>query len=496
MKKNHFIFNPVKPAVKALRRFAPVLLFALFFMLSCSDDNDGTSSSDEPAPSADTTVISLTYHNFSADDDILILDADTTQLSVSKTLAETLCIKHFTGRPLAVWQKINRLPFIRRAVSEAEDGDRIILTVDNSASLADVLPADADISLDTKIFVNQGATNALTSAGGTRLVEDISSQYMEGDTIHPAVILYTGTSTDQDGTDDAGNDVAAASDTQTGIPQTGEYEYETAEDIYRTDVDWSIINKKTTISSNFKLDSKADVSIGLNIPVETRVNVKIDIKTKWFKLKKFDMGVYGGFSFKPEVNIGFTKEYTIPKDKGTKRLISFPGYTAVFMVGVVPVSITLNPGIIFRIDGTLKGSVNTGFTYRYENDFKAGVKYEGSWQAYGNYTAKENKFVMNAVNANAQLQTGVGFYLSVDALLYGFAGPEIAVGPRLGLNANAAITIPTHGDPSSQFNANLNFGLKALIGAKLKVWKWTLADWNTTFAISPEWEIWHYSTTL
>lgn len=33
-----------------------------------------------------------------------------------------------------------------------------------------------------------------------------------------------------------------------------------------------------------------------------------------------------------------------------------------------------------------------------------------------------------------------------------------------------------------------------LIGAKLKIWKWTLADWNTTFAISPQWTIWQYQT--
>lgn len=496
MKKIHFIFKPLIASAKALHRFAPALLFAFIFMLSCSDDNDEASHSDDPKPSADTTVISLTYHNFSAQDDVEILDADTTRLSVSKTLAEKLGIEHFTNRPLVVWQKINRLPFIRRTVSETEDGNRIILTVDKSASLADVLPEDADITLDTKIYVNPGVTNSLAYAGGTQLVEDISARYMEGDTIHPAVILHTDVNVQQDGTNDTENGTSSATDSQTGIPATGEYEYQTAEDIYSTDADWCIINKKTTISSNFKLGSKDDVSIGLNVPVETRVNVKMEIKTKWFKLKKFDMGVYGGFSFKPELNIGFTKEYTIPKDKGTKRLVSFPAYTAVFMVGVIPVSITINPGIIFRIDGTLKGSVNTGFTYRYENEFKAGVKYDKSWQAYGDYKAKENKFVMNAINANAELTTGVGFYLSVDALLYGFAGPEIAVGPNLALNANAAITIPAKGDPYSQFDANLKFGLKALIGAKLKIWKWTLADWNTTFPISPEWEIWKYSTSL
>ena len=41
---------------------------------------------------------------------------------------------------------------------------------------------------------------------------------------------------------------------------------------------------------------------------------------------------------------------------------------------------------------------------------------------------------MDVIKGNANLKTGIGFYVSCDALIYGFAGPELAVGPRLGLN--------------------------------------------------------------
>ena len=71
------------------------------------------------------------------------------------------------------------------------DNGRYVLTVDKSASLADVLPEDAEINFDTKIRVNHQAAKAWTRAGGTNAVEDMSARYMEGDTIHPAVILYT-----------------------------------------------------------------------------------------------------------------------------------------------------------------------------------------------------------------------------------------------------------------------------------------------------------------
>ena len=61
------------------------------------------------------------------------------------------------------------------------------------------------------------------------------------------------------------------------------------------------------------------------------------------------------------------------------------------------------------------------------------------------------------------------------------------------MDADATMTVPVKGDPTFSFDANLMFGVQALIGAKLQILKWTLADWNTTFAISPQWKIWEYS---
>lgn len=49
---------------------------------------------------------------------------------------------------------------------------------------------------------------------------------------------------------------------------------------------------------------------------------------------------------------------------------------------------------------------------------------------------------MDVIKGNVNLRTGIGFYVSCDAMIYGFAGPEIAVGPRLGLDADASITVP------------------------------------------------------
>ena len=191
--------------VKTILWAAPMLICVLLLNMGCSDDDDSSMGGQGGQEMTDTTAISLTYHHFIASDDVIILDADTTRISVSKALADKLGITHFAGRPLAVWQKVNCLPYIRRATSERLEDNRYILTVDESASLADVLPEDAEFNFDTKLHVNHQATKSRTSAGGSNLVEDISSRYMEGDTIHPAVILYT----DQGG---AGEDVQVEDD--------------------------------------------------------------------------------------------------------------------------------------------------------------------------------------------------------------------------------------------------------------------------------------------
>lgn len=151
---------------------------------------------------------------------------------------------------------------------------------------------------------------------------------MEGDTIHPAVILYT----DNGG---AGEDVQVTEDMALARSQftwasgTDGYAYATAEDLDKFDIDWAIVNKDVTLKANIKLDSKADASIGLKVPVKAKVNAKLQLKTgfsfkKGITLKKFDAGVYGGLAFKPEMNLNVGKSLTLPKDKFTKRLISFP----------------------------------------------------------------------------------------------------------------------------------------------------------------------------
>ena len=80
----------------------------------------------------------LTYHNFTGKDDVTILKADTTEISVSKALAEKMGIKTFVGHPMGIWDAQNHLPYARKATAEKLVGDRYILSV-VPATLAELI---------------------------------------------------------------------------------------------------------------------------------------------------------------------------------------------------------------------------------------------------------------------------------------------------------------------------------------------------------------------
>ena len=81
-----------------------MLVFSVLLAMGCSSDDDSSTSGQGEQEMTDSTAIALTYHHFIASDDVIILDADTTQISISKLLADKLGITHFSGRPMRVYQ--------------------------------------------------------------------------------------------------------------------------------------------------------------------------------------------------------------------------------------------------------------------------------------------------------------------------------------------------------------------------------------------------------
>ena len=105
----------------------------------------------------------------------------------------------------------------------------------------------------------------------------------------------------------------------------------------------------------------------------------------------------------------------------------------------MPIAIKSAPNMLVKMDGKVSGSITTGFSYEYGCKFKGGIGYyNGDWKGIGSFEETANEFRIIPARAEFELSTGVGLYLGADIMIYGVAGPEFAVGPRLGGKLEAA----------------------------------------------------------
>ena len=130
-----------------------------------------------------------------------------------------------------------------------------------------------------------------------------------------------------------------------------------------------------------------------------------------------------------------------------------------------------------------------GFQYDYSNTFKAGIKYENDrWNIIKGYTVKENKFNLNRPEMQIKAEAGIGLFLTTAVKVYGIAGPELGVGPRIGAEATM-----TASDKGLKLNAEAKMTLQAWAGAKIGILGYDLAEWSTRFDLFGPWQIWKYS---
>lgn len=119
--------------------------FAMIFaFIACSDElaNESSESNklDEIPAGADTRLLEaygLMYNDFESDNDVQILNADTTEIAVSKQLADKLGITSFVVHPMGIWQAVDQLPYARKAIEERLVGDTYILKV-QTATVAEL----------------------------------------------------------------------------------------------------------------------------------------------------------------------------------------------------------------------------------------------------------------------------------------------------------------------------------------------------------------------
>ena len=188
MKRSNFSQNMSK---------AIAFLFAATFAVSftaCSDDfladNNQAAVANPDGTAQLLEAYGLTYQDFTTPTDVIILNADTTEISVSKSLADKLGITSFVNHPLGIWHQIDQLPYARKATAEDLVGDRYILTVER-ATVAELI-GEKQVMLNTGLYVNNDIhEGAKTRAAGIDMPDYAAKYIDDNQVIHPAVIHLT-----------------------------------------------------------------------------------------------------------------------------------------------------------------------------------------------------------------------------------------------------------------------------------------------------------------
>jgi hypothetical protein len=493
MKKNSILVKKVLMSIVTAATFT-------FGLTACSDDTLEANAEGTQIPEGAKTELleayGLTFQNFINADDVMILNADTTQLSISKAYAEKMGITSFVNHPMGIWQKMECVPYIRKATGQELVGDRYIVDV-VPATMAEVV-GDKSVNLQTNIYVNNDTHSVQTRAAADNIPE-YAAKYIDNDNVvHPAAVLLT----DPYGYD---KDVHYSDDqpsaAQTRAAQTGEYQYLTAEEIANGQTRWSTnlrllevsteFDKKVQFAAKGKKDSlEVQVKTGIDFGLNYFLTLEGGIKWNWCipspYVKKFETGVDGHFDLDAEVMFRFKKEFDL-EDKLRCNLAQFPGYTFTFFIGPIPVAIKITPNVFIKMDGKVSGCVETGFTYKYGNKFKGGISYvNGDWSPIKGFEETANKFDIIPAQANFSLETGVGLYLGADILIYDAAGPEFAVGPRLGGQLKLeGIPFKAPKEVADLYNIEgmINLTINAVAGAKLKVLGYEIAETSVTIPL-------------
>ena len=525
-----------------------------FSLASCSDDElvdnglgvETSHEQDYNGPLLEP--YGLSFYDFETTEDVMILNADTTQISVSKALADKMGIASFVGHPMGVWDNPEHRAYLRRATKEKLEGDRYILNVIPS-SIAEVLTGnDREYQLSTELYVNTDPATTRTRALENNTPEYAARYIDEKNVIHPMAVTFRRAQGDQSGltrsaTAEQGLYGTYLPEQMLGIQDNGDTRgwsswwkkvkkvFGSVTNVFENlaagtadwfkkqtqelekwlnknteyDINWS--SKNTLINIDSSLEKKIPIQMGedssdtinvyVNAPVNFNLNYTLVLQAdgsvvRLPNLKRFEASVDGRFKFEPEVRIGFDGKLELPEDKQKLKLVEFDGITIVFTIGYVPFSVDFNPSVFLKFDASLEGKATMGVKYELDSWFKGGILYEGHGDPKDISDSKVTKSKVSFITPTAEFtaKTGVGLMFGCDIIIDKLAGPEIAVGPKL--EAKAGLTIAPFEEDPVDFNASVDFGLIGEVGAKIKVWKWELAEWHTDLDFGLNWNIFKY----
>ena len=525
-----------------------------FVFTSCNDDDILESGVTPPDMEQEYNgplqePYGLSFYDFVTSNDVTILNADTTQISVSKALADKMGIQSFLGHPMGIWDHPEHRAYLRRATKEKLEGDRYILQVIPS-SIAEVLTGnDKEYKLSTELYVNTDPASTRTRAIENNTPEFAARYIDEKNVIHPIAITFRRAEGDQRaltrnaaaengiyGTylpdqllglqddpatrgldDDIWNFIKKGAeavgnwfkDIAVGTVEWFKAQAKAMEkwlkENTKYDINWD--KRNTLINIDSKVDTKVPIQCGKDSKDTINVYVKAPVKfnlnytlllqadgsaVEKPHLRRFEASVDGRFNFEPEVRLGFNGKLELPKDKQKIDLVELDGITVVFYIGYVPFCVDFNPSLYLKLKAEVEGKATTGVKYEFDSWFKGGILYEGYGDPRGINESKVTKSKVSFIKPTAEFNAsaGVGLMFGCEMIIDKLVGPELAVGPQLKADAGLTLT-PFEKDPVN-FEASVDFGLTGEVGAKLKVWKWDIAEWNVDLDFGLNWNIYKY----
>lgn len=526
------------------------VITALVFV-ACSDDtldstNDNAATEMVSGSEKVKEAIGLVYNDFIDNNDVQILDADTTQIAVSKAYADKMGVSNFVNHPMGIWKSFEDRPFLRRATAQELVGDKYILTVIPS-SIGEVVQGK-DVTIQTSIYANPNA--GATRSGVMGNVPDYAAKYIdEMNIVHPIAVKFISRP------GEGGNTRGFISDYGTFTPEqilNGEFDAntrwgfgdlwswveETTSDICdkaqtAVIVGHSIISKvvdkisqkadEAAIETFLTVDNVSTVdinaygnkrilkthteitppkmkincgkeesdtlSVGVKVPVDFRLDCTVQLKaggsiTSGYGVDLFETRFDGELEMNPELTFGFGKEVEIPENWQRAKISDLGEVGFVFMIGTVPVYIDIQPSIYLKLDGKFEGNVCTGIAYDFGTKFSVGAMYKDGWSGISDGEITKNEFRLIPPEGSCELKAGVGLVLGIDIMADKVAGPAAYIGPMLKGNVNMKFSPLS--DEIVDFNASVKFGLYGNIAAEIKMWKIELAEWGTDITIGDD----------
>lgn len=467
------------------------MLAALFvpFFASCDDDDEASGNNADPdTDSAEMRVLPLTFDRFLSAGDVLVA-SDSSYITVSKYYLQTIGQDICDSDRVVVWRAAEELPFAKKVTGVSDAGSNRIKIDLAYVDFTEVIP-EGDYDFSSDLYYNPDE-QPRTNDGGFNDDHYVEEESTTGTSIyHPvAIIRDPYETTNEDGVEHIMSDID-------DLPCV------LVEEMSKSN--WELNKKKLiNLTTSFEKiyipglkDGNTEYQIGFS-KIEASVNAGFYLKLntgikRWFKpyVKEFKATVNGGVGLKGEF-VARVSGTIKPKEKMEETLGTLTCFKSVYMIGPIPVVVTSTPKIIAEFSPKIEGRFGQSVSFELSASAEAGAQYlnDSGWSGIWEPKTKCEIGTPKIDDIYGAVSASVGIYLKADVKLYSVAGPVVKFGPSVKASASGEYDFVT-GQGSAK--ASIKAQLGGSIGAELKIWKWKLADWSTSFTLA-EWDLWSAS---